>query len=310
MEIIKENSKIVDVIIPVYQPDDDCKELLRRLKQQTYKVRNILLMHTEDGVDMTPVKSLYSNVTEYKVKKENFDHGRTRAEGMQLSDADVVVFMTQDAIPADRQLIEKLLDALVIRQTAAAYARQLPKSGCSAVERYTRAFNYPAKGCVKSLEDLETMGIKTYFCSNVCAAYNRKCYEEIGGFPKKAIFNEDMIFAARAVQKGYQIVYAADAEVFHSHNYTRCLQFKRNFDMAVSQRQHPELFSGITSETEGIRMVKQAALHFLKKKRPGSVCALVLDSAAKYMGYRLGMQYRKLPKWLILRCSLNRGYWR
>ena len=52
------------------------------------------------------------------------------------------------------------------------------------------------------------------------------------------------------------MAYVAEAKVIHSHNYTGRQQFHRNFDLAVSQAQHPEVFEGVPSEGEGIRMVK------------------------------------------------------
>lgn len=91
-----------------------------------------------------------------------------------LSEADIMVFMTQDALPADRELIQNLTGALCSdEQIRAAYARQLPNAECSFVERYTRSFNYPEISCVKTKADLPRYGIKTYFCSNVCAAYKK-----------------------------------------------------------------------------------------------------------------------------------------
>ena len=46
---------------------------------------------------------------------------------------------------------------------------------------------------------------KTYFCSNVCAAYKKSIYEEIGGFVKKAIFNEDMIYAGTMAKRDMEL---------------------------------------------------------------------------------------------------------
>ena len=77
---------------------------------------------------------------------------------------------------------------------AVAYARQLPREDCGIIERYTRQFNYPDEGCVKSREDIPRLGIKTFFCSDVCAAYRRDLFEQLGGFESPVIFNEDMFF--------------------------------------------------------------------------------------------------------------------
>lgn len=178
------------------------------------------------------------------------------------------------------------------------------------IERYTRGFNYPEQSQVKTKEDLPRLGIKTYFCSNVCAVYRRGRYLELGGFIRRTIFNEDMIFAAKAIQAGYSVLYAADAKVIHSHNYSPMEQFRRNFDLAVSQKDHPEVFSGLRSEGEGIRLVKETAGYLIRSGRGLLVFKLVIDSGCKYMGYLAGKRYKRLPRWLILRCTMNRNYWR
>ena len=227
-----------------------------------------------------------------------------------MSDADVVVFMTQDAVPANARLIEALVRPLEeYEKVSVSYARQLPARDCDFIERYTRTFNYPAESRIKGKEDLAELGIKTFFCSDVCAAYRRKVYLELGGFTKKTIFNEDMIMAAQMVQHGYSVAYAADAQVIHSHNYSGIQQFHRNFDLAVSQVDHPEVFEGIRSESEGIRLVKRTALHLIKSKKPYLIPCLVYKSGCKYLGYKLGQKYKKLPLWLVRFCSMSTTYW-
>jgi len=245
------------------------------------------------------------------VTKEEFDHGATRDAGIGHSDADVCVCMTHDALPADTNLIKALTDALFSGDDiAVAYARQLPATDCNIIERHTRDFNYPDKSRVKRLSDLDTLGIKTYFCSNVCAAYKREIYRKLGGFIRKTIFNEDMIFAAKAMKNGYAVYYAADARVIHSHNYTASQQFHRNFDLAISQADNPDVFSGIRSEGEGIRMVKDTARWLVKTGHAYLVPKLVVDSGFKYLGYLAGKRYKKLPRKLAVKLSMNRNYWK
>ena len=179
------------------------------------------------------------------------------------------------------------------------------------VEAYTRIFNYPKESRIKSKEDLPKLGIKTFFCSNVCAAYRKSEYNALGGFPLHTIFNEDMIFAGKALlQDDYAVAYAAGARVIHSHNYNCRQQFKRNFDLAVSQADHPELFGCVRSESEGIRLVKSTAHFLIRRGKPWLVPGLVVKSGFKFLGYRAGKCYRLLPKWLILKLTMNREYWK
>lgn len=243
------------------------------------------------------------------ITRQEFDHGGTRNFAASLSTSDVIMFMTQDAMPEDYRLVENLIKPLRKENVAVAYARQLPNEQAGEIERYTREFNYPATSIYKSKKDIETLGIKTYFCSNVCSAYIREIYMSLGGFVTQTIFNEDMIFASKVIQSGYQIAYAADARVIHSHKYTYRQQFTRNFDLGVSQRQYREIFENIKSESEGIALVKKTAKHLIQKGKFYLIPDLVLQSGFKFLGYKAGLRYEKLSKKTRRKFSMNKSYW-
>lgn len=302
-------NKSVDIIIPTYRPDESVVYLMKKLLKQTYPIHEIHIIDTETGIFPKELKNLSDKIRISKIKPEQFDHGGTRHEGAMQSHADIIIYMTQDAMPVNEYLIEELVKAFDNEKIAAAYARQLPNSKCNVIERYTRAFNYPEQSRIKSLEDLETLGIKTYFCSDVCAAYRKSVYESLGGFEEKTIFNEDMIMAAKIIQSGGLVKYVAEAKVIHSHNYNCKQQFQRNFDLAVSQVEHPEVFQNIKSESEGMRLVKNTMTYLIKIKKPWLIIKLILQSAFKYMGYCLGRKYSQLPMWLIKKCTMNQRYW-
>ena len=303
----------VDVIIPVYKPDRGFLTLMERLRAQTVPINRIILMNTEQKyLDRllygTTLERQAHNITVKHLSKREFDHGRTRNLGVKLSDADVFVMMTQDAVPVDESLLERLLARLRQEEAAVSYARQLPTQESGEIERYTRQFNYPDKSCVKSKEDLPRLGIKTFFCSNVCAAYDRATFDRLGGFVNHTIFNEDMLYAAKAVEAGCKIVYAADACVYHSHNYTNRQQFHRNFDLGVSQAEHPEVFARYPSESEGIRMVKGLVAHLRKNGMRNKIPHVIVQSAFKYAGYLCGKHYRSLPRRLVTAMASNKEY--
>ena len=95
----------------------------------------------------------YRNIEVHHLSEKEFDHGRTRAKGVQYSKADAFVCMTQDALPVDNQLIQNLICALTKQDNiAAAYARQLPHPDCREIEKYTRSFNYPEDSFIKSFQ--------------------------------------------------------------------------------------------------------------------------------------------------------------
>ena len=305
----------VDVIIPVYRPGMELFSLLERLENQTVAVQNIILMNTEEKYfeqlvyGNTMFIEKYRNIKVWHLSKREFDHGGTRHKGVKRSDAEIFITMTQDAMPVDNTLVEKLVEGLA-GNVAVAYARQLPAEDSDELERISRSFNYPENSCVKTEADLKKLGIKTFFCSNVCAAYRRDVYDELGGFIRHTIFNEDMIYAAGAVKAGYGIAYCAGARVIHSHNYTNLQQLRRNFDLGVSQADHPEIFGGVTSESEGKKLVKEAWIQLKIKRQLYRFPRFCVQCGFKYAGYLLGKHYRKLPRKWVLALTCNREYWK
>ena len=264
--------KTVDVIIPAYRPGEGWKQMLRGLEGQTWPVHRLIVMNTGKEKWKAAYEKTTIPMEVHHLTREEFDHGKTRDQAARMSRADYLLFMTQDALPEDCHLIEKLVEAMERdEKIGAAYARQLPREDCRLMEQYTRQFNYPEESRVKWLAD--------------------------------------MIFAGELIQKGYGVAYAAEAKVVHSHNYSAIQQFHRNFDLAVSQADHPEVFAGIRSEGEGIRLVKKTAGWLCRQGKPWLVIQLVWQSGWKYLGYLLGKRYQKLPKWVIPRCTMNPKYW-
>ena len=314
-----------DVVVPVYKPDRKLKELLAMLERQRKRPEKIVLMVTVDGPEKSGEDWAFDcriPTEVHYLQKEEFDHGGTRNRGIGFCESEVVVCMTQDAVPEDEYMTEELLRPFFgsfcggkqgragDREILISYGRQLPREDCRFIERYTRSFNYPEESRLKTAEDIPGLGIKTFFASNVCAAYRREFFWKQGGFPERTIFNEDMIFAGRAVKAGYAIAYAAEARVVHSHNLSGAAQFHRNFDLAVSQAQFPDVFGGIRSEGEGIRLVKSTMAYLWKKGKFYLIPSLIWGSGCKYMGYLLGKRYQKLPKRIVRACSMNKRYWR
>ena len=187
--------KKIDVVIPAYKPGEKFQKLIKMLQKQTYPIHEILIMNTEKAYFPEASVAGLPNVRVEHLTRAEFDHGGTRDKAAGLLSGDFFLFMTQDAVPADTYLVEKLAGAFDDEKVDAAYARQLPNPNCSVIERYTRSFNYPDAPSVKTKKDLPKYGIKTFFCSNVCAMYRAETYWRLGGFEKKTIFNEDMIFA-------------------------------------------------------------------------------------------------------------------
>lgn len=300
---------VVDVIIPTYKPDERFIRLIEGLKEQTVKPNKIIVLNTEQAEwNKANMPSDIEGVEVVHITKQEFDHGNTRNLGAQKSAADIFVMMTMDAVPANDRVIEELIKPFENEKIATSYGRQMAYETSSFTEKLTRNFNYPPETTVKSAADIERLQIKAYFCSNVCCAYRRDIFEKLGGFVKKTIFNEDMIYAAKAVNAGYSICYAANAQVYHSHEYSGIAQFHRNFDNGVSHAQYPEVFEGVKQEGEGVRMVKNVLGKLIKHGRILEAIRYFWATCCKYIGFKLGCRYQKLPMWMVLWCTSDKSY--
>ena len=303
----------VDVVIPVYKPTEKIMSLFLKLSSQTVLPGKVIIINTgkeywDNFFKEYDVLGRYPFIELHHIEKEEFDHGATRNLGVSYSNADFVLLMTDDAIPDNDRLIEKLLNNFEDDKVGISYARQIPHKNCRVIEKYTRKFNYPEERIIKGKDDLETLGIKTFFASNVCSMYRKSIFDYLGGFIDRTIFNEDMIYARRMIENEYLIVYEPSAVVRHSHNYSGVQQFKRNFDLGVSHADNPEIFADVKPEGEGIKLVKDTALYLTKHFMPHLVIKLVYHSGMKFMGYRFGKKYKSLPKGLVMKFTMNKEY--
>ncbi len=305
---------LIDVVIPTYKPGQKFLDMIDMLQKQSIKPNKIIIMNTEEKyfnkiVYGSNFLKKNPNVEVFHISKREFNHGKTRNEGARRSKASILVFMTDDAVPVDEHLIEELVKPMLEKRIAVTYARQMAEKDSSEIEKFTRTYNYPERDREQKKEDLGETGIKTYFCSNVCAAYKRYVFEKLGGFIKYTIFNEDMIFASKVLGAGRSVYYASSARVYHTHEYSYFQHLRRNFDLAVSQADHPEIFSNVSSEKEGSKYAKAAKEYFKQKKKSFLYFPFIIQCAFRYLGYRLGLRYEKLPRWLILKLTMNKDYW-
>lgn len=300
----------VDAVIPAYKPGHDLRELVEKLLDQTVRLGRIIIINTDREYFDEKEYLIAPAVEVVHITRHEFDHAGTRDMGLRMSDADYVLFMTMDAIPKDNYLVEKLLSGFRRADNiAVSYARQLPKKDCNRIEQITREFNYPAQSRVQASDDIKELGIKAYFCSDVCAMYDTSIYRSLGGFKAPAIFNEDMVYAAGALDAGYAVSYCADALVYHSHNYTGRQYYRRNFDLGVSQADHPEIFERFNVKGTGMQLVRKSLAQICRSGTPADIIRLVYYSGMKYLGFRKGKNYHKLSLESCLKHTSDKEYW-
>lgn len=244
------------------------------------------------------------------VATESFDHGGTRSKASKICDSDIVLFLTQDALPVSAEDILKLLTIFQDEEVGAAYGRQLPYNDATVFGAHMRTFNYGHKSYVRSCSDKEEYGIKTAFLSNSFAAYRRNAMDRIDWFKNGLILGEDTYAGAKLLQEGYKLAYVAEAQVYHSHSYTVFEEFKRYFDIGVFHQMEAWIlmFFG-KPEGEGLRYIRSEFNYLMSHAAYGQIPEFFVRNMMKFTGYKIGKLYRYLPRNLIKKISMHSRWW-
>ena len=209
----------IDIICPLYNAEEYILNLDKSLKKQKkVQIKNILYILTESKDNTEEI--LKSNKIKYKkIKKEEFSHSLTREKEAMNSNADIICFVTQDIVVESDMWLYYLTKNIIDKKCSASFSRQISKY--KNIEKYTREKNYPAKSRIVSKDDIEKLGLNTFFFSDAASAIKTSVFKELKGYDgKKLPINEDMYFAYKLITNGYKISYEANSIVYHSHHFT------------------------------------------------------------------------------------------
>lgn len=298
------------VLVPTLNAGAPWRSWIKSIKAQTFQPSLVLVLDSESDDD-TVLQAEQAGFQIHSIQRKSFAHGATRQIGVELigDSIDCVVCLTQDALLADRDTLEKLVAVFHDSTVACAYGRQLPHADATPLAAHARLFNYPVDSHLVGLADKARLGIKTCFVSNSFAAYRVADLRALGGFPADVILGEDMSVAARMLMAGRRVAYVADACAFHSHNYTLLQDFRRYFDTGVFHARNPWLLQTFGSVSgEGMRFV-HSEIKYLQKNAPSLIPSAMTRTLAKWLGYKLGMVEAVLPLPCKRWCSMHRAYW-
>jgi rhamnosyltransferase len=224
---------------------------------------------------------------------------------------DILIFLTQDAVPVSTDALVKLIEPLLADETiAVTYGRQLPNRDATVLAAHLRYFNYPPQAVVRSFTDREHLGFQTVFASNSFAAYRRTALAEVDYFKAGLIFGEDTCAVGRLLMQGYKVAYVAEAMVFHSHNYTCLQEFRRSFDIGVlhvTERWLLETYG--RAEGRGWQYVQSGLSYLVQVKKRALLPSFFWKMILKLFGYKLGRNFQLLPPWLVPVLSMHRSWW-
>lgn len=299
----------VAVIIPTFRAARYWPEISQGIRLQSLKPDRMIVIDSSSG-DGTAELARRDGFEVLEIPPSKFNHGGTRQLGADYApDANVLIYLTQDAVPFLADAFANLLRVFGNPEIGAAYGRQLPRQNASPIEAHARLFNYPDASVVRLWESRKTMGFKSIFFSNAFGAYRREALMSVGGFSPNVIFGEDTLVVARMHRAGWKTAYVADAMVRHSHPYTVADEFRRYFDIGVLHARESWLTEQFGSASgEGRRFVV-SELKYLLRHGPYHVPSALARTIAKYAGYKIGRRESRIAPSLKHHLGLNRQFW-
>jgi len=296
------------ILIPTKNGAEDMGACLQAIYSQKDVGRVEVVIVDSGSTDGTLEIAKRYPVRIAEIPPEGFHHARTRNYAAGLARGRYLVFLSQDAIPSNRNWLKAMLQNFADGAVGAVYGRQIPKVG-STQERHD-ALNtvYGNERVVKDASSKQSLGYRYYHFSDVNAAIRKEVWEATR-FPEKLKVFEDLGIAKRILDAGWNIVYEPAASVVHSHDHTTVELFKRYFDIGYTFQQ-----LGIWNElTQNSMTMEFKKLVGNKFKRNGNgirnaPVGQIGKDIAKSAGFWLGVHERYLPVAVKRRLTLHHVY--
>ena len=275
----------VSVVIPTLDGGRLFQHLSRNLAALRDRMDVEVLIIDSGSTDGTPEQAESDGLRVHRIPRHEFGHGRTRGLGVEMTDGDVVAFLTQDVLPVTPNWPLRFAEALEDSTVAGVYGRQVPR-GASTMEMFFVGLNYPGEGL---RFDPQPGGHHPrpgrVLFSDAFSAVRRSALER-APFPTAAPFSEDQIWAYAALGAGYSIVYEPRAEALHSHEYTLKGLFRRSH--AVGKALSGIGLAGGASFPESVRFLATEVGYFIRQGHTHRLPQLLPYEFIRWAGFQMG----------------------
>lgn len=285
----------ISIILLTKDGGSRLEELMKSIRDQKYD-GNIEVIAVDSGSRDDTVKILEKyNARVFEISPEDFHHSKTRNLGAQKSSRDILVYLTQDALPVDDYFLANLLKPLN-NNFSVVYGRQIANLDAKKLDVFFYSYFYPEERKILNEKDAENpkkFYMENVFASDVCAAIKRDVWEKIR-FDDDVPMSEDKDFALRVLKEGYSILYEPNAAVYHSHDYSIKSLFKRRFKDGAA-------FASIALEGEGnfmdrgLKYFIEQIEYFIRNKYYSNIPYALLYNFIYFISFFLGNNQRFLP---------------
>lgn len=281
------------VLIPTRDPGPVVEDVLRAVfaQQAPFPFEVVVVDSGSGAADLARLRRFPLRLEQ--IAPAEFDHGRTRNLLARLARGQVLLYLSQDAEPAEPTWLATLVAPLAgergtgeNERVAGAYARQLPRPDASPLMRFFLAELYGPRPARRRLLPGRRLSLADMFFSNASSAIRRDVWLRIP-FRDDVLMSEDQYWAHDVLHAGYDVVYEPRAAVWHSHNYSLRSLYRRNRLSGASLR-------GLIADSpravvaRGLGYVAREAAYLLRHGHPHWLPYMLVYEATKSVGFALG----------------------
>lgn len=233
---------VASMVIPTYNGIDFIDRVLSALFTQSVNFPYEVVVIDSGSTDGTLEVLAGYPVKLIQIPKGEFGHGRTRNLGCDVSSGEVIIYLTQDAVPMGLTWLKDIVSYFKLDNgVQCVYARQEPRKNANPFIQKDVTLHFlglQAENRLPRLDFIEPSlsGWESYyrtegvmgFNSNVCSAL-RRSFLMRHPFPD-VHYAEDQLMGRLVLRLGGKKIYAPDVVVEHSHDYPLRQYFRRYFD--------------------------------------------------------------------------------
>jgi rhamnosyltransferase len=236
---------LASIIIVARDEEQNLARCLEAVRSQKTSFPCEIIVVDSGSRDRTVEVAKASGARVIEIARREFQHGRTRQMASLQAQGEFLVYLVADAVPADREWLAALVDAVASDdRVAGAYSRQVPREGAGPVEalRLEHRASSGSERVVKEIApDTDFWSLRPeerfYFCEfdDVSCCRRRSL---LSRFPIPEVdWAEDLVWAREVLLAGHRIVFEPRSKVRHSHPDTLEHAFRRGWlDQAVVKR--------------------------------------------------------------------------
>ena len=217
---MSEDNSSVAIIMRSYNDADVIRQTLQRVSEQRFRdftLWNFDSSSTDGTLDI--IREFNEPERICLNRSTTYNPARILNEAVAASEGQIIVFLNSDATPHDDRWLERLIQPFTDPTVGAVFGRQTARADCRSLF---------LKDTERAFGDGRVSKNWLHFFSMANSAVRRDLATQFP-FDTCIQYSEDIEWSYRLRRLGKRIVYVADAQATHSHNYTLGQSYRRHF---------------------------------------------------------------------------------